>query len=106
MPHPPGGARDAGPPDRRHLYLDLDGLEARSLVQQADRLEVFVYLSSRFAQHKAAQMTERVFRGGVLSGGAPFTKDAVYQRGYCRVFNFLRAAYDHGDYALVQAFLA
>ncbi len=29
----------------KFLYLDLDGLEARSLVQQSDRLEVFVYLS-------------------------------------------------------------
>ena len=31
-------------PDK-FLYVDLDGLEARSLVQQSDRLEVFVYLS-------------------------------------------------------------
>lgn len=31
-------------PDK-FLYLDLDGLDARSLVQQSDRLEIFVYLS-------------------------------------------------------------
>jgi type VI secretion system protein ImpG len=29
----------------KFLYLDLEGLEARSLVQHSDRLEVFVYLS-------------------------------------------------------------
>jgi type VI secretion system protein ImpG len=29
----------------KFLYLDLDGLEARSLVQRGDRMEVFVYLS-------------------------------------------------------------
>jgi len=29
----------------KFLYLDLDGLDARSLVQQSDRLEVFIYLS-------------------------------------------------------------
>jgi len=29
----------------KFLYLDLDGLETRSLVQASDRLEVFVYLS-------------------------------------------------------------
>ena len=31
-------------PDK-FLYIDLDGLEARSLVQGSDRMEVFVYLS-------------------------------------------------------------
>jgi type VI secretion system protein ImpG len=29
----------------KFLYLDIDGLEARSGVQQSDRLEIFVYLS-------------------------------------------------------------
>ena len=51
-------------------------------------------------------MTERVFRGGVVEGGAPFTKDAAYQRGYCRTFNFLRAALEQRDLDLVRAFLA
>ena len=51
-------------------------------------------------------MSERVFRGGVLQGGAPFTKDAAYQRGYCRTFNFLRAAVEQRDLDLVRAFLA
>jgi hypothetical protein len=51
-------------------------------------------------------MSERVFRGGVVEGGAPFTKDAAYQRGYCRAFNFLRAALEQRDVDLVRAFLA
>ena len=51
-------------------------------------------------------MAERVFRGGVVEGGAPFTKDAAYQRGYCRTFNFLRAALEQRDVDLVRAFLA
>ncbi len=51
-------------------------------------------------------MSERVFRGGVLEGGAPFTKDAAYQRGYCRTFNFIRAALEQRDVDLVRAFLA
>ncbi len=51
-------------------------------------------------------MSERVFRGGVLEGGAPFTKDAAYQRGYCRTFNFLRAALEERDLDIVRAFLA
>ncbi|HSN15772.1 MAG TPA: tyrosine/phenylalanine carboxypeptidase domain-containing protein, partial [Anaeromyxobacteraceae bacterium] len=49
---------------------------------------------------------ERVFRGGVVEGGAPFTKDAAYQRGYCRTFNFLRTALEQRDVELVRAFLA
>jgi hypothetical protein len=51
-------------------------------------------------------MAERVFRGGVVEGGAPFTKDAAYQRGYCRTFNFLRAALEQRDLDLVRAFLS
>jgi hypothetical protein len=51
-------------------------------------------------------MSERVFRGGVVEGGAPFTKDAAYQRGYCRTFNFIRAALEQRDVDLVRAFLA
>lgn len=72
--------------------------------QGADYLQVYDYLCERFPPRKAAQMAERVFRGGVLTGGAPFTKDACYQKGYCRVWNFLRAAFDHGDVPLVRAF--
>ncbi len=74
--------------------------------QGADYLQVYDYLCARFPPVKAAQMAERVFRGGVLTGGAPFTKDACYQKGYCRVWNFLRAAFDHGDVPLVRAFFA
>jgi hypothetical protein len=33
-----------------------------------------------------------VFRGGVISGGAPFTKDQVYLNGLLRVHNFIRSA--------------
>jgi uncharacterized protein (TIGR02421 family) len=72
--------------------------------QGADYLDVFHYLSHRFSEEKAAQLSERVFRGGVLTGGAPFTKDAVYQRGYCRVFNFIRYAIDHAELDQLLAF--
>ena len=68
-----------------------------------DFLEVYRYLLARFPPEKAALMSERVFRGGVVEGGAPFTKDAAYQRGYCRTFNFLRAALEQRDVDLVLA---
>jgi uncharacterized protein (TIGR02421 family) len=72
----------------------------------ADYLDVWRDLASRWGEQKACHLAERVFRGGVLTGGSPFTKDAVYQRGYCRVFNFLRAALDRRDEDLVLAFFA
>jgi uncharacterized protein (TIGR02421 family) len=72
----------------------------------ADYLQVYGYLAQRFAPQKASQMCERVFRGGLLEGGAPFTKDAVYQRGYCRVYNFIRIALAKPDLDLLLAFLS
>ncbi len=92
--------------DDRFRELGERTIAVHMAAEGADYLEVFAYLAARFPERRAAQMAERVFRGGVLEGGAPFTKDAVYQHGYCAVYNFLRAAFDHGDTALVQAFLA
>jgi uncharacterized protein (TIGR02421 family) len=42
-------------------------------------------------QKSAFEQTRRVFRGGVLAGGAPFTKDVVYLDGLLRVHDFLRS---------------
>ena len=36
--------------------------------------------------------THRIFRGGLLDGGAPFTKDVVYTRGIVETYEFLRTA--------------
>jgi uncharacterized protein (TIGR02421 family) len=72
----------------------------------ADYREVWRDLATRWGERRACHLAERVFRGGVLTGGAPFTKDAVYQRGYCRVSEFLRAAIDAGDDDVVRAFFA
>jgi uncharacterized protein (TIGR02421 family) len=35
---------------------------------------------------------QRICRGGIVSGGAPFTKDAAYLSGLLDVYNFLRVA--------------
>jgi uncharacterized protein (TIGR02421 family) len=42
-------------------------------------------------QKSAFEQTRRVFRGGILTGGAPFTKDVVYLDGLLRVHDFLRS---------------
>lgn len=90
----------------RFRELGERALAVDMAAQGADYLELFRYLSRRFSPEKAAQMCERIFRGGVLEGGAPFTKDAIYQRGYCRVFNFLRHCVERGELGLLQAFFA
>lgn len=35
---------------------------------------------------------QRICRGGLISGGAPFTKDASYLAGFCEIYNFLQVA--------------
>ena len=61
-------------------------------IDGADFIEVYRYFVER-AEDKtqAFENTRRVFRGGIITGGAPFTKDNVYLNGLLRVHNFLRA---------------
>jgi uncharacterized protein (TIGR02421 family) len=92
--------------DERYMELGERTIAIDMAARGADFLEVYRYLLARFPPQKAAQMAERVFRGGLVEGGAPFTKDAAYQRGYCRAFNFLRAALEQRDVEIVRAFLA
>jgi uncharacterized protein (TIGR02421 family) len=92
--------------DERYIELGERTICVDMAARGADYLEVFRYLSAKFPPERAAQLCERVFRGGVVEGGAPFTKDAAYQRGYCRTFNFLRSALEERDLDLVRAFLA
>ena len=107
-----GGGIVAGVPHRPHhrraLHRARRAHHRASTWRRAgaDYLEVYRYLLARFPPEKAAQLSERVFRGGVVEGGAPFTKDVAYQRGYCRTFNFLRAALEQRDIDLVRAYLA
>jgi len=66
-------------------------------VDGADFIEVYrYYLSKIKSKENAFESTRRVFRGGVISGGAPFTKDLVYLEGLLRVHNFLRVVVSSG----------
>ena len=59
----------------------------------ADFLDVYRwFLVQTGGREQAFENARRVFRGGTLGGGAPFTKDVVYLDGLLRVHNFLRAA--------------
>jgi uncharacterized protein (TIGR02421 family) len=66
-------------------------------IEGADFLEVYRYFLDRTGnEEQAFENSRRVFRGGVLSGGAPFTKDIVYLEGLLRVHNFLRSIVSSG----------
>ena len=68
----------------------------------ADFLQLYQFFLARGHDEPAAyDCARRVCRGGLLEGGAPFTKDVCYLDGLLRVTNFLRVALvkGHLDYA-------
>lgn len=66
-------------------------------IDGADFVEVFRYFLERVdSPEQAFENARRVFRGGTLTGGTPFTKDIVYLDGLLRVHNFLRAVVTSG----------
>lgn len=68
----------------RAIQMSIDG---------ADFLDVYRFFLERTGDPaQSFEDARRVFRGGVLTGGAPFPKDGVYLDGLLRVYNFLRAA--------------
>jgi len=71
----------------------------------ADFIEIFNFFRERGrsdAPFEAFESARRVFRGGVLEGGAPFTKDSIYLGGLLEVHNFLRAAVKTGDAEFIR----
>jgi uncharacterized protein (TIGR02421 family) len=83
-------------PDRLRRLADRV-LAIQMAIEGADFIEVYQYFLTRtHSEHQAFENARRVFRGGVLTGGAPFTKDGVYIEGLLRVHNFLRAVVQLG----------
>ncbi|HTE55143.1 MAG TPA: flavohemoglobin expression-modulating QEGLA motif protein [Kofleriaceae bacterium] len=85
--------------------MDLDRLRRladrviaiQMAIDGADFLEVYRFFLGRTHNlQQAFENARRVFRGGLLTGGAPFTKDGVYIEGLLRVHNFLRAVVQLG----------
>jgi uncharacterized protein (TIGR02421 family) len=85
--------------------MDLDRLRRladrviaiQMAIDGASFLDVYRFFLGRTQSlHQAFENARRVFRGGVLDGGAPFTKDGVYIEGLLRVHNFLRAVVQLG----------
>ena len=93
------GAMD---PMRFHRLVDRV-IAIQMAIDGADFIEVFRYFNGQDQDDdQAFENTRRVFRGGVLSGGAPFTKDGVYLNGLLRVHNYLRTVIKLGRADLIR----
>jgi uncharacterized protein (TIGR02421 family) len=73
----------------------------------ADFLDLFrFYLSENYSEVDAFRNATRVFRGGVVEGGAPFTKDISYCKGFIENYNFIRTAIRKGHPEIVPYLFA
>jgi uncharacterized protein (TIGR02421 family) len=62
----------------------------------ANFLEVFEWFRTEgYDEEECFHNTRRIFRGGVIDGGAPFTKDACYCKGIVLNYAFIRSAIQH-----------
>lgn len=76
-------------------------------IDGANFIDVYRWFLERVPMKtEAFENTRRVFRGGVLSGSAPFTKDIVYLDGFIRVYNFFRTAVSRGRQDILQLFFS
>lgn len=67
------------------------------VIEGADFMEVYGYFLERTGNpDQSYENARRVFRGGVITGGAPFTKDVVYLFGLLQVSNAIRAIFSAG----------
>lgn len=64
----------------------------------ANLLEVIeFYRTEGYSEDECLTNAKRVFRGGLVEGGGPFTKDISYCRGFIENYNFMRAAIGAGQ---------
>jgi len=76
---------------KRFARLSGRVLAIEMAIQGADFKEVYDFFVERNDDpSQSFDNTRRVFRGGLIKGGAPFTKDMVYLNGLLRVHNFMR----------------
>jgi uncharacterized protein (TIGR02421 family) len=88
---------------RRFKRLSGRVLAIQMAVEGADFKEVYEFFLNRNDDpSQSYDNARRVFRGGVISGGAPFTKDMVYLNGLLRVHNFMRTVVRMGRSDLIR----
>ena len=84
--------------DVNRMYRISDRVIAIQMaIDGANFIDVYRFFLKRSERKtQAFEDARRVFRGGILSGGTPFTKDIVYLDGLVRVHNFLKIAISKG----------
>ncbi|MGB3455378.1 MAG: flavohemoglobin expression-modulating QEGLA motif protein [Litorimonas sp.] len=88
---------------RRFRRLSGRVLAIQMAVEGADFKEVYdFFLERNDDPSQSFENARRVFRGGVVTGGAPFTKDMVYLNGLLRVHNFMRTVVKMGRSDLIR----
>ena len=76
-------------------------------IDGADFIEIYRYFVDKgTSRNQAFENSRRVFRGGVLSGKYPFTKDLVYLDGFIRVYNFFRSSISQGKIECIELLFA
>ncbi len=69
----------------------------------ADFYDIFEwYRTEGYSEERCFWNTQRIFRGGLVEGGGPFTKDVVYMKGIVANYNFLHAAIASGRPELIR----
>jgi uncharacterized protein (TIGR02421 family) len=81
----------------RFLRLAHRVVAIQRALDGGDFLDVYRYFLEHSGDRiEAYESASRIFRGGLVEGGVPFTKDMVYLDGLCRVHVFMRAGIDTG----------
>jgi uncharacterized protein (TIGR02421 family) len=68
----------------------------------ASFIDVFEWFRTEgYDEEECFHNTRRIYRGGVIEGGAPFTKDACYCKGVVLNYAFIRSAIQHNRADLI-----
>lgn len=85
-----------GPSRLRRLSGRVKAIQKAA--EGADFLDLFAFFQERGeSETEAFESARRIVRGGLVSGGAPFTKDAVYLQGLLEVHTYLRTVVRRGE---------
>ncbi len=69
----------------------------------ADFVELYRWLVEQGSTERDAYFdAQRICRGGLITGKAPYTKDAAYLAGFCEVYNFLQVVVRGGAREALQ----
>jgi uncharacterized protein (TIGR02421 family) len=85
-----------------------DRLSVCKMVEDgANILEVIEYFRMQgLDEFECLKNASRVFRGGTLDGGVPFTKDISYLKGFIEIYNFLRTTIKNGNPEIIPFLFA